>query len=649
MAQDDHLASLGRLALGLARTAGRAARDAVEVVLGPGEGADPGDGADAGDPLAQGAVLGEGADPSDPLAPAPGPPAGPAAPGAGSPGPSGANGGVPVEVPQPVPDAAIVANSHDAFVAVDEDGAISAWNRAAESTFGWTVEEALSRDVAEVLPALSPAAGAEPVERGRRTAASARHRDGRELQVEMTLADGEDEWSRYAFLHDISARVESERYRGAQLAVASVLAGAAGLEQAMPAALEAIGKAFGFEAGAFWRPSEQGTLRCQVFWSEASVAGAFERATRGLEVAPGEDLPGVALADRTATWVRKVAYDPDFSRSEAAREAGLESALASPLVRDDRVYGVIELLTSSGQPPKPEALDALAVISSQMAEFSARMVEQDAERLKDEFFALVSHELRTPLTSIIGYTDMLAKKEADGLSERGLKMLEVIRRNAGREMRLVGDLLMLVRIKAGRFELEPGTVGLRFVVGEAFEAARPAAERQGLELKLEAEEVARFPGDSERLGQVVDNLLSNAVKFTDEGSVEVRLFERGDRAVIEVSDSGPGIPPEDVERLFDRLYRASSATAGPVPGAGLGLTIVKGIVEAHGGSVEVESEVGSGTSFRVELPLTEAAGNLALAEPARNGESAAAANGGVAAAANGGVAAAANGGVAAAG
>ena len=609
MAQQDPLSSLGRLTLALARTAGRAARDVAEVVLGSPNGNATGGGAPPPDPLAEPAAPAPGSDGSQPSS----------------------NGTAPVAPEQPVPDSAIVANSQDAFVAVDPRGAISAWNRAAESTFGWTVGEAVGMHVAEVVPALSPQ-GERPAEEGRRVAATALHREGHELDVEMTVSAGEGEWSRYAFLQDVSDRVESERYRSAQLEIGGVLAGAASLEEAMPAALAAIGGAFGFQAGAYWTPNEHGTLRCQVFWSDSDRIAAFERSTRSLEVAAGEDLPGVALADRAATWVRKVAYDPDFSRAEAAREAGLESALASPLVRDETVFGVMELLTGSGQPPRPEALDALAVISSQMAEFSARMAEQDAERLKDEFFALVSHELRTPLTSIIGYTDMLAKKEADALSGRGLKMLEVIRRNAGREMRLVGDLLMLTRIKAGRFELEPGTVGLRPVVMEAVEAARPAAERQGLELGFDAEEVARFPGDSERLGQVADNLISNAVKFTEEGSVSVRVFESGDHAVIEVADTGPGIPPEDVDRLFDRLYRASSATAGHVPGAGLGLTIVKGIVEAHGGTVRVESRVGAGTTFRVELPLTAEAGNLAPGQPALNGrrELMGAADGGVA-------------------
>jgi signal transduction histidine kinase len=257
--------------------------------------------------------------------------------------------------------------------------------------------------------------------------------------------------------------------------------------------------------------------------------------------------------------------------------------------------------------------------SKRAAELGERTkAERDVERSKDEFFALVSHELRTPLTSIIGYTDMLAKTESETLSARGNQMLDVVRRNAKREMRLVGDLLMLVRIEAGKFQLEPGRVSLRPLVEAAVEAATPAAEKAGHEIALWADDIPELEGDAERLGQAVDNLLTNAIKFTpDGGRIEVRLCQRDGNAEIEVEDTGPGIAREDAERLFDRLYRASSATADHVAGTGLGLTIVKGIVEAHGGVVVVESEPGSGTTFRIELPLEPPPGEPGVASEPR--------------------------------
>jgi signal transduction histidine kinase len=125
-----------------------------------------------------------------------------------------------------------------------------------------------------------------------------------------------------------------------------------------------------------------------------------------------------------------------------------------------------------------------------------------------------------------------------------------------------------------------------------------------MELSLALSEVPPFGGDPDRIGQAIDNLLTNAIKFTPVGGrVEVRIATAGDMAVVEVQDSGDGIPPEDQKRLFDRLYRASSATKEHIPGTGLGLTIVKAITEAHGGSVGLESEVGAGSTFRLSFPL----------------------------------------------
>jgi signal transduction histidine kinase len=139
---------------------------------------------------------------------------------------------------------------------------------------------------------------------------------------------------------------------------------------------------------------------------------------------------------------------------------------------------------------------------------------------------------------------------------------------------------------------------------EAVEAARPRAGRAGVELVAEVEQVAALEGDRDRLGQVVDNLISNALKFTPAGGrVTVRLGERDSRAVLDVCDTGMGIPADEQGQLFERFFRASAATERSIPGIGLGLAICRAIAEAHGGGISVASEEGRGTTFTVELPL----------------------------------------------
>lgn len=239
-----------------------------------------------------------------------------------------------------------------------------------------------------------------------------------------------------------------------------------------------------------------------------------------------------------------------------------------------------------------------------------QIVQQEAERLKNEFFALVSHELRTPLTSITGYLDIVRDEEAGAgeINDDQRHYLSVIDRNARRLMRLVGDLLFVAQIEGGRLTLKKGEVRLGDLAADAVEAARPQAEKQGVQISAETEPVTMHGGDPDRIGQLIDNLVSNAIKFTPEGgSVTVRLRAAGDRATIEVADTGMGISEADQKSLFDRFYRTDDAAKQAIPGIGLGLSISKAIAEGHGGSISLRSEEGRGTTFTVELPLGPAA------------------------------------------
>ena len=241
--------------------------------------------------------------------------------------------------------------------------------------------------------------------------------------------------------------------------------------------------------------------------------------------------------------------------------------------------------------------------------FSLRDVtaEREAERLKDDFVATVSHELRTPLTSMFGFLEVLLDGDAGELNGEQRRFLEIVQRSTERLMRLVGDLLFIGQIDSGRLSLETAPTDVPAVAEEVVESARALARVKGIELILRADAVPPIEADRARLTQLTDNLLSNALKFTPSGGrVEVAVRQADGHCVLEVADSGVGIPEAERSRLFERFFRTSEATERAIPGTGLGLAISKAIVEAHGGTIGIVDRDGPGSTFRVELPAASA-------------------------------------------
>jgi signal transduction histidine kinase/ActR/RegA family two-component response regulator len=245
----------------------------------------------------------------------------------------------------------------------------------------------------------------------------------------------------------------------------------------------------------------------------------------------------------------------------------------------------------------------------------ARAAAEEANRLKDEFLATLSHELRTPLNAIVGWTSMLTRGQVD--PERMPRVFESLDRNAQSQAQLIADVLDVSRIVTGKLELQMSTVDMCGLVALATESVRAAASGKNIEMSLEEAPDCFVRGDPGRLEQVVWNLLSNAIKFTPAGgSIRVAVSRDERQVVVSVADTGAGIAQEFLPHVFDRFRQADQTSTRTHGGLGLGLSIVKHLVELHGGTVSASSDgPGQGACFAVRLPAGELTDAPPLASP----------------------------------
>lgn len=323
-----------------------------------------------------------------------------------------------------------------------------------------------------------------------------------------------------------------------------------------------------------------------------------------------EGLLGLTVRTGEVSLVRNVAQNPNYK----SLVPEMQTQFTIPIKREERVIGAIALESDQADCFQEEdtALIARLADHAAIAIENARLFQQvqEANNAKTEFISFVSHELKQPMTSMKGYTHLLSTGLGGPLSEQQQQFVSVINKNVGRMDRMVQDLLDVSRIESGRFKLEMGRVMPEDIVNEAVQAFEQeiAAKQQTLHVAV-APGLPPVMGDRGRLIQVLTNIISNANKYTaNNGTITVSAdlwFDKGrDYVRWNVQDTGVGMTPEELNQLFTKYFRANNDAVLNVPGTGLGLVIMRSIVEMHGGQVLVESEYQKGSTFSFAIPIT---------------------------------------------
>ena len=479
---------------------------------------------------------------------------------------------------------AILASTHDGFALFGPDGRFLEVNGAYCRMAGYSRDELLGMTIRDVDVGLSPLETEENVRRMHLTGSVSfetryQRKNGTFVDVEATVnrEDGE-EGRTFAFVRDITARKEAEAIRDLQLEILEAIpdfVGMADEERNVLYLNPAAKRLLGLERIEGLKTNDLHPARfVEVLEREIRPVLRREGAWRGESVFLASDGREIPVYQVVLVHVGPDGTTPYFS------------TIARDVTEEKRAQAEIEARAAE-----------LARLNDELAQ---------ASRAKDEFLANMSHELRTPLTGILGSAELLRSGVHGELNERQLRTLGILE-NAGRHLlALLSDVLDLAKIGAGRVSIEPDACTLDEICELALALVRTEARRKGVELAFQGPSApVRFVADPRRFRQVLANLLSNAVKFTPaSGRVELVASADPDSHVLrfEVRDTGAGILPEDLPKLFRPFTQLDARLAREHGGSGLGLSLARGMVELHGGRIDVESEPGKGSCFSVVLP-----------------------------------------------
>jgi PAS domain S-box-containing protein len=524
--------------------------------------------------------------------------------------------------------AAVIESSDDAIVTKNLDGIIASWNPAAERMFGYTAAEAIGRSIRILIPqdlqneedtVLAKIRAGEAVDHYETTR---RRKDGSLVSISLSVSpirgDGGVVVGASKIARDITERI---RLRAAAVEQAQIAAKIGEVGAAVASTLErdtivqkvtdTATELTHAEFGAFFYNVVDPAGDAYMLYT---LSGAPKEAFANFPHPRATAVFGPTFRGDGTVRLDDVTADPRYGKSAPyfgmpPGHLPVRSYLAVPVkgvtggVLGGLFFGHSQVGVFTEQHER--LAEGIAAWASVALENARLYIEaQEANRTKDEFLAVLSHELRTPLNAILGYARLLRGGILTGeKADRGLQTLE---RNATWLTQIVEDVLDVSRIISGKIRLDVQPVSLPLIVDNSVATVQPAADAKGVRLQTIIDPgVARVSGDPDRLQQVVWNLVSNAVKFTPRnGRVQVRLERVNSNVEIVVSDTGVGIKPDFLPYVFERFRQAEAGTTRKTGGLGLGLAIVRHIVEMHGGTVDAASAgEGQGATFRVRLPV----------------------------------------------
>jgi len=495
----------------------------------------------------------------------------------------------------------LIDSALEAIVSVDVEGRIVGWNRHAVELFGWSFDEVRGKFVEDVIVPerlaihhaagfRKAAAGGFPTLTRQRIRVPGLHRDGRELLLELSLTasvQGPDGPRFHAFMHDVSADVTAADPLRSERAFLRALLDS--LETGVVASdPDGRPKVINRALRRIHRLPPHGPI------PDDWLAATDLRHADGSPMSPDEMPLARACRGEHVRDVETIVYqDGEEPRSFLAH--------GEPIIDEGgRMLGAVLAVHDITDLKRHEQeRDELLLREQAQVEELRRLYDQ-----RKQFVAVVSHELRSPLSTILGFSQLLLEGR-DSLTDTQQKMLTIIENGAHRMLGIVSDLLVLEEVDRDGARFEHRRVDLAPVAHDAVEAMLPTARASSVTITVRASGPTVVIGDEQRLRQVLDNLVSNAVKYSPGGG-EVTVVVAGDEregTTLTVTDTGIGIPEDERHRLFERFFRTSTARNTGVPGTGLGLTVVRTIVERHGGRITADpGPEGVGTVFTVWLP-----------------------------------------------